>query len=114
MAVSFALKNGVATSNDLKVMAPLFRIGGSGQIDLVQNNLDYTANATVVATSTGQNGKTLGDGLKGLTVPVRLYGNFGALQYEVLLKELAKAAVGAKLDEVKNQAKARVDDKKRN
>ena len=40
LAVSFDIANGVATSNDLNVMAPLFRIGGAGQVNLISNSLD--------------------------------------------------------------------------
>ncbi|MDX1669357.1 MAG: AsmA-like C-terminal region-containing protein, partial [Limnobacter sp.] len=116
MSVSFNVKDGVATSNDLSLMAPLFRIGGAGTIDLVQNKLDYTADANIVATSTGQGGKTLDSGLNGLQVPVRLFGGFSSVQWEVLLKDLAKAALKAKvspqLEEKKAEAKAKVDEKK--
>jgi AsmA protein len=116
MSVSFNVKDGVATSNDLNLMAPLFRIGGAGTIDLVKNSLDYTANAAIVATSTGQGGKTLDSGLKGLNVPVRLYGGFASVKWEVLLQELAKAAlkskVGSQLEEKKEALKTQVDEQK--
>lgn len=116
MSVSFNVKDGVATSNDLNLMAPLFRIGGAGTIDLVKNSLDYTANAAIVATSTGQGGKTLDSGLKGLNVPVRLYGSFASVKWEVLLQELAKAAlkskVGSQLEEKKEALKTQVDEQK--
>lgn len=116
MSVSFNVKDGVATSNDLKLMAPLFRIGGAGTIDLVKSSLDYTADAAIVATSTGQGGKTLDSGLNGLNVPVRLFGGFASVQWEVLLKDLAKAALKSKvspqLDEKKAEVKAQIDEQK--
>ncbi len=116
MSMSFNLRQGVATSDDLKLMAPLFRIGGQGQAHLVDNQLDYTANAAIVATSTGQGGKTFEDGLKGLTVPVRLYGDFANLQWQLLLQDMAKAAIKAKADEQikakKEELKAKVEVKK--
>lgn len=115
LSVSFDITNGVATSNDLNVMAPLFRIGGAGQINLVKNSLDYLANASVVATSTGQGGKTLDSGLNGVTVPVRLFGPFTGVQWELQFKELAKETAKAKLqpkiDEKKEELKGKVEEK---
>ncbi|MEW6203793.1 MAG: AsmA family protein [Pseudomonadota bacterium] len=115
LAVSFDIANGVATSNDLNVMAPLFRIGGAGQVNLVKNSLDYLAKASVVATSTGQDGKTLDSGLNGVTVPVRLYGPFTGVQWELQFKELAKEAAKAKLqpkiDEKKEELKGKAEEK---
>lgn len=115
LSVSFDITNGVATSNDLNVMAPLFRIGGAGQINLVKNSLDYLANASVVATSTGQGGKTLDSGLNGVTVPVRLFGPFTGVQWELQFKELAKEAAKAKLqpkiDEKKEELKGKAEEK---
>lgn len=117
LSVSFDIKNGVASSSDLNVMAPLFRIGGAGQIDLVSNRLDYLANASVVATSTGQGGKTLDSGLNGVTVPVRLFGPFTGVQWELQFKELAKEAAKAKLqpkiDEKKEELKGKAEEKVR-
>ncbi|MBA4315019.1 AsmA family protein [Limnobacter sp.] len=117
LAVSFDIANGVASSNDLNVMAPLFRIGGAGQVNLVSNSLDYLAKASVVATSTGQGGKTLDSGLNGVTVPVRLYGPFTGVQWELQFKELAKEAAKAKLqpkiDEKKEELKGKAEEKVR-
>jgi len=117
LSVSFDIAKGVANSSDLNVMAPLFRIGGAGQVNLVSNSLDYLARASVVATSTGQGGKTLDSGLNGVTVPVRLYGPFSAVQWELQFKELAKAAAKAKLqpkiDEKKQELKGKAEDKVR-
>ena len=117
LAISFDIANGVATSNDLNVMAPLFRIGGAGQVNLVKNSLDYLARASVVATSTGQGGKTLDSGLNGVTVPVRLFGPFTGVQWELQFKDLAKDAAKAKLqpkiDEKKEELKGKAEEKVR-
>lgn len=117
LSVSFDVSNGVATSNDLNVMAPLFRIGGAGQVNLVKNSLDYLARASVVATSTGQGGKTLDSGLNGVTVPVRLYGPFTGVQWEFqfkdLVKDAAKAQLQPKIDEKKEELKGKAEEKVR-
>ena len=69
---SFAIKNGVAHNEDLEVKAPLFRLGGAGDINIVNSTLDYLAKASIVATSQGQGGKER-DNLAGLTVPVQAH-----------------------------------------
>ncbi|HEX4916666.1 MAG TPA: AsmA family protein [Limnobacter sp.] len=117
LAVSFNFKDGVGTSSDLNLMAPLFRIGGHGQVNLVNNTMDYLAKTSVVATSTGQGGKTLDSGLNGVTVPVRVYGPFTGIQWELQFKDLAKDAAKAKLqpkiDEKKQELKGKAEDKVR-
>ena len=40
MTASFAIKNGVAHNEDLDVKAPLFRIGGGGDIDIGNSRLE--------------------------------------------------------------------------
>jgi AsmA protein len=102
LAASFQIKNGVAHNEDLDVKAPLFRIGGNGNIDIGESKLDYTAKASVVATSKGQGGKER-EQLAGLTVPVRLVGPLDDLKYQVDYRAMASNAVkseaGQKLKE---------------
>ncbi len=116
MSVSFDIQNGVATTNDLNVMAPLFRLGGQGKVNLVESSVDYLARASIVATSTGQGGKTLESGLNGVTVPVRLFGPFDAVQWKLMFKDVAKEALKAKLtpklDETKQELKDKVQEKR--
>jgi AsmA protein len=101
MSASFTIKNGVAHNEDLEVKAPLFRIGGQGDINIGSSSLDYTTKATVVATSKGQGGAELEE-LAGLTVPVRLSGPFDAVKYDVnygaVARDVAKSKVGEKLE----------------
>ena len=54
MTASFNIKNGVAHNEDLEVKAPLFRISGSGNIDVGNSSLDYVTKAAVVATAKGR------------------------------------------------------------
>jgi AsmA protein len=101
MSASFAIKNGVAHNEDLDMKAPLFRVGGKGDIDIGNSSLDYTTKATVVATSKGQGGADL-EKLSGLTVPVHLHGPFDALKYDVnygaVASDLAKSKAGEKIE----------------
>jgi AsmA protein len=100
MTASFTIKNGVAHNEDLDVKSPLFRISGKGDIDIGNSSLDYVTNATVVATTKGQEGTDL-EQLSGLTVPVRLSGPFDALKYHVdyagAASQFAKSKAGERI-----------------
>ncbi len=102
LSASFTIKNGIAHNEDLDAKAPLFRLGGAGDINIPESSLNYLVKASIVATSKGQGGKERDD-VAGLTVPVRLTGTFDNLKYEVDYKGLAGAAaksqVGEKLKE---------------
>ena len=100
MTATFKIQNGVAHNDDLDVKSPLFRVGGTGNIDIGNSTIDYTTKATVVATTQGQGGADLAQ-LSGVTVPVRLVGPFDALSYKVdyaaAATNLAKTKAGEKL-----------------
>jgi AsmA protein len=100
LSASFVIKNGVAHNEDLDAKAPLFRLGGQGDINIAASSLDYVAKASVVATSKGQGGAER-DRLAGLTVPVRLSGPFDDLKYDVDYRAMAgdalKSEAGQKL-----------------
>ena len=102
LTASFIIKNGVAHNEDLDVKAPVFRIGGRGDIDIGNSSLDYTTKASLVATAKGQGGASA-DQLSGITVPVRLSGSFDNLKYDVnygaVATDLAKSKAGEKLKE---------------
>ena len=102
LSASFTIKNGVAHNEDLDAKAPLFRLGGAGDINIPNQSLNYLAKASVVASAQGQGGRER-DRLAGLTVPVKLSGTFDDLKYEVdfrgMAGEAAKSQVGEKLKE---------------
>ncbi len=112
--VSFTVKDGVASSNDLDVRSPLLRIGGQGRADIAAGTLDYTVSASVVGTSAGQGGRELEE-LRGVTIPVRLTGPFEnlswAIDWETAGKEAIKSRAASELkerlktDELENRAK---------
>ncbi len=91
LTASFVIKNGVAHNEDLQGKSPLLRLGGAGDIDIGAGAMDYTAKASVVATTTGQGGKDLAR-VAGVTVPVRITGPFENLKYTVDVGALASAA----------------------
>lgn len=109
LAGSFRIVNGVAHNNDLDVKSPLIRVNGAGTIDLDLERVDYLAKTTVVSTLMGQGGPEL-EGLKGLTVPVRLSGPFTAIGYRIDFEGLASGLAKQKIDEKKEEVKAKVQD----
>jgi AsmA protein len=102
LTASFNIKNGVAHNEDLEVKAPLFRIGGRGDIDIGNSSIDYVTKASVVATAKGQGGAEA-DQLAGVSVPVRLSGPFDNMKYDVnygaVATDLAKSKAGERLRE---------------
>ena len=107
---AFVIKNGIAHNEDLSAKSPLLRLGGAGDINIPEQTLNYLAKATVVATSKGQGGAGL-DQLKGITVPVRITGPFEQPQYKLDLSNLASEAAKQKIDEKKEELKARATEK---
>ncbi|WP_040041830.1 AsmA family protein [Noviherbaspirillum autotrophicum] len=112
---SFRIANGVAHNDDLSIKSPLMRIGGSGDIDLGAERLDYLARATVVQSLQGQGGPEL-QALKGVTVPVRLSGPFTAIGWRIdfagMASELARQRIDEKKEEVKSKAQKALEEEK--
>jgi AsmA protein len=82
LTASFVIDKGKARNNDLSLRSPFIRLNGKGDIDMVEGGLDYLANVTLVATSSGQEGKNIAD-ISGITVPVRIVGPMTALRYKL-------------------------------
>lgn len=116
LSASFTIKNGVAHNEDLDVKAPLFRIGGAGDIDIGKSTINYVAKASVVASAQGQGGKEL-EQLAGVTIPVRLSGPLDGMKYQVdyraAASDLAKSRVGGKVKEGIEKRKDQIEDKVR-
>lgn len=108
--VSFAIRDGVASSDDLDLKSPLLRVGGAGKIDLAGSRIDYTARVAVVGTLTGQDGRALSE-LRGVTIPVRLAGPFDQLSYNIDWGGVAREALKSKLaDELKKRVGPQADE----
>jgi AsmA protein len=116
ITATFAIKNGVAHNDDLQGKSPFVRLTGAGNLDIGANAIDYTARASVVATSKGQGGQDLSH-LAGVTVPVRLTGPLDKPDWSVDYSELAaKSGVGkvvGKVGEAAGSAVGGVRDKLR-
>lgn len=109
LAASFKITHGVARNDDLTMKSPFLRLAGAGDIDIGGGQMNYLAKASVVATGAGQGGKDL-EHLKGLTVPVRVSGPFENLSYKLELGGLVADAAKAKVEEKKEEIKAKAQD----
>jgi len=107
LQASFVIKNGVAHNEDLSAKSPLMRLAGSGDIDIGANSIDYLVKASVVASSSGQGGKELGE-LRGVTVPVKITGPLDAPRFRADLGAAAGDAVKQRAEE---KLKERVQDR---
>lgn len=96
------IKNGVFSSDDLDLQAPLLRVGGKGSANLVTETLDYQVNAELVGTVEGQQGESA-DELAGLEIPVGIKGPFSAPEIDVLLDDMLKAKAGAEKAKIKSE-----------
>ncbi|OGA66990.1 MAG: hypothetical protein A3F77_06295 [Betaproteobacteria bacterium RIFCSPLOWO2_12_FULL_67_28] len=97
ITASFAIRNGVAHNEDLQGKAPLVRLTGGGDVDIGNSTVNYTARASVVATSKGQGGRDLSN-LAGVTVPVRITG---ALEKPAIAVDFTELASKSGVDLVK-------------
>ena len=108
LSASFRIEDGVARNTDLDAKSPLLRLTGAGAIDLGASSLDYTVKTAIVSTLEGQGGAELEE-LKGLTVPVRLWGPFDSLNWRVDFQGLAAGLAEKKIEEKKAEAREKAE-----
>jgi AsmA protein len=109
---SFAVKNGLVSTNDLSARTPLFKVAGKGTAHLVSEQLDMRLDTTVVSDLKNAANQTI-DELKGVTVPITIKGSFGDPKFGVdvasVLRAKVEAAVEKKKQEIEEKANARVE-----
>lgn len=92
--------NGVLKSDQLTAKNPLIRLEGAGEVNLVNETIDYLAKPTLVNTASGQGGKERVD-LSGIVVPIRITGSFAkpkiAIDWQAALKQQAATELREKL-----------------
>jgi AsmA protein len=111
LSLSGRIKKGVFSSNDLKLQAPLLRVGGEGKANLNDNTVDYLVNAKLVGTVAGQGGGGK-DELKGLSIPVRIKGPFESPDIDVQLDKMLKGIATKRLADEQAKIKAEIDKQK--
>jgi AsmA protein len=103
---SVTIQQGQVRNDDLQVQSPLLRINGRGNIDLVQDQVDYIVTTKLVGSLTGQGGKTASQ-LRGIPIPVRITGPLNDLSYRPDFSDVLKP----KIQEQKQKILQRVEDK---
>ena len=110
LSASFTMQKGIAYNKDLKLIGPLVRMTGEGNVDLGRERLDYAALPRIVANLQGQGADD--DPKRGLAVPVRITGPWSdpkiVPDLERLMKdpELAQETaekVGKVIEKLKNK-----------
>lgn len=114
LKASFKIDKGQARNEDLSLSSPFIRLNGAGSLNLVEGSIDYVANTSLVATSTGQGGKAL-DQVAGITVPVRVSGPLTALKYELqfsdAIQQQAKQRLKAEETKIKQKLESELTEK---
>lgn len=115
LAGTGVVRQGVMTNDDLAGDLPFMRLAGRGTIDLVQQELDYRLDVTVLD-QPGVDQAGLGE-LRGRTVPVRIAGPFDELAYRVdvasVLQERVREEVEERIDEQRERLEDRLRDRLR-
>ena len=111
LSLSGKVENGVFSSNDLNLQAPLLRVGGEGIADFNDNSVNYLVNAKLVGTVAGQQGGEQDD-LKGLLIPVRIKGPLVSPDIDVQLDEMLRNMAAEKRAEERAKLQAEVDKQK--
>lgn len=108
LTATLKMDKGIVRNDDLAAKSPLLRLAGAGQVNLNDNTLDYLIKASVVGSTQGQGGQSTED-LKGLTIPVRIFGPFDKLDYKLQFGNMLSDQAKAKLDAQKAEAQAKLD-----
>ena len=107
------IQNGVVKNDDLYAKAPLLRVKGRGQFDLVKEAVDYRATVRLTDNAKGQLGKEY-DQLIGVDIPLRVKGGLDKLSYDLdwdaVAKSRAKAAVDKEVDKQTEKLKEQLGD----
>ncbi len=111
---SLQIGNGLVRNEDLSASSPYLRLIGSGQVDIVNERIDYRLNARIVDTSTGQGGAGL-DSVKGIDVPVRITGALMAPDIRIdadFLRNLLKDKLAPQVEKLRQEIEQKVDTQK--
>ena len=68
---SFAIANGQAVTDDLRLLGPLVSVGGAGAVDIPAQRLKFRVNPFMLASVEGQSGK---NSMLGFPVPIAVTG----------------------------------------
>lgn len=108
LIAQFTIKNGVVHTKNLSAQAPYMRVKGAGNVNLVNETLDYLVKVKIVGTDQGQGGQSLQD-LAGLTIPVKLTGSYYSPEIGIDLGALIEEKTKAELEQQKAAIQQKLD-----
>ncbi|MDX1400508.1 MAG: AsmA-like C-terminal region-containing protein, partial [Kiloniellales bacterium] len=86
---SFTITDGLLQNRDLKMLAPLVRVNGAGDVPLPPQTLDYKVEARLVSSLQGQGGE---EAIAGLPIPVHAKGPWNNLTFNIDWASVFQAA----------------------
>lgn len=101
LGASFTMREGSAFNDDLLLQLSNYRADGKGRIGLGARDIDYTFTPVALRARSGQ----------GISLPIRIRGPWGAPRIWPDLEAAAKANADAKLEEIEDEAKAKLQQK---
>ena len=110
LAGTATITQGVLVNEDLMVKSPFLRVDGKGQVDLVQEQLDYRLTTTIVKSIEGQGSSDMQD-LMGVPVPIKISGSFANPKIRPAMDELAKRLLIGKVEQkIEEKLKGKLPD----
>ena len=91
----WTIKHGIFSTDSMAMKAPQFRIKGSGDVDIVKEELDFKLNI----------GRKKIKDQRDIFIPFRIYGAFDHLKYQLRLDELLKQLAKEDVEKAKKKAK---------
>ena len=108
LTASVTLHDGVAYNTDLHLDSPRFDITGKGNVDLVNQQIDFTLQTLVKKTSSSDKDNALN--LFGTSIPVRVTGSLESPSIRLDTSALLKAAGKVQIENAKEKLKGQIQD----
>jgi len=89
LAATFQITDGVAVTQDMRLLNPFVRLEGTGLIDVGAQSLNLRIEPRAVRSAEGQGGQMM----TGLGVPFRIYGPWARVQYRPDIEDAIRSAV---------------------
>lgn len=108
LIANFQLGKGKLKSTEISLHSPAVKIDGTGQVDIIRENIDFNFGAYLSEAIGGKNSSTM-KSVRNLRFPVDIKGPFTAPQIKFDTSELAKQVLKSKENKLKKSAEKRLD-----
>lgn len=108
LIANFQLGKGKLKSTEISLHSPAVKIDGTGQVDIIRENIDFNFGAYLSEAIGGKNSSTM-KSVRNLRFPVDIKGPFTAPKIKFDTSELAKQVLKSKEDKLKKSAEKRLD-----